>query len=128
MQSPVVTVSDSSRLIEALTNMKDHGYDQVPVVNELGALVGVVSYRWLAEDGHALNEPAARATSIRDVMRQRIELPNGMLQSDPTVMCCALLDYYRLHDFVLVLGTDDTVKGIASLWDALRTLCDCPGD
>ena len=125
MKRPVVTVGDSGRLIEALTRMEDHGFDQVPVVNDLGALVGVVSYRWLAQDGHALNEPAARATPIRDVMRQRIELPEGMLLRDSAVMCCALLDYYRLHDFVLVLGTDDTLEGIASLWDCLSTQCQC---
>ena len=127
MQTRVVTVSDSGKLIEALTQMKDHGFDQVPVVNDLGALVGVISYRWLAQDGHALNDPAARGTPVRDAMRQRIELPEGMLQWDSAVICCALLDYYRLHDFVLVLGTDDTVRGIASIWDALRTLCDCAG-
>ncbi len=122
METEVETVRGDETLDRALDAMRDNSYDQVPVVDEHGSLTGVICHRWLIEDRHALNPPAARSTRIRNVMRQREELPSRMvLQEDANV--CDLLDYYYNHDFVIVVGEGDRVAGIAQLWDVARTFC-----
>ena len=123
METDVETVSGEDRLVTALDSMRINGYDQMPVVDERGSLVGVVCHRWLVQDGHGLNAPAARATRTSNVMRRRHELPEGMVLRED-VEVCSLLDYYYHHDFLIVLGEDDRVVGIAQLWDVARKFCD----
>lgn len=122
MESDVETLRGDDRLIKALKTMRERDFDQMPVVDERGSLTGVVCHRWLVQDGHALNAPAARSTLISNVMRRRDEFPPGMvLQED--VKVCDLLDYYYHHDFLIVVGAGDKVVGIVQLWDVARELC-----
>ncbi len=122
MESDVETLRGDDRLIKALETMRERDIDQMPVVDERGSLVGVVCHRWLVQDGHALNAPAARSTLISNVMRRRNELPPGMvLQKD--VKVGDLLGYYYHHDFLIVVGAGDKVVGIVQLWDVARELC-----
>lgn len=124
METDVGTVRGEQFLEEALSAMRENDYDQMPVVDDHGTLVGAVSHRWLVQDGHALNPSAARSTRIRNVMRQLQELPPRMLLRED-VKVCDLLDYYYHHDFVIVVGEGDKVVGIAQLWDVARILCKC---
>lgn len=125
METDVGTVRGEQFLDEALDSMRNNDYDQMPVVDEHGTLVGVVSHRWLVQDGHALNPSAARSTRISNVMRQLQELPPRMVLRED-VSACDLLDYYYDHDFVIVVGEGDSVVGIAQLWDVARAFCDRP--
>lgn len=125
MRTDVARVTDSAVLEDALAIMREKGYDQVPVEHsEDGTLVGVISARWLVEDDISTGPSAARKSIVRDVMRPTLKLPDGMvrLNGDDLVDDDDLEDYYRVHDFILIVDAEDKIKGIAQQWDVKHSV------
>ena len=120
METSVVSVKDDDTLQVALEAMKENGYDQVPVEDgEDGTLVGVISTRWLVEDGIRTELSEAIFPRVCEVMRHRSKLPDGMvcLNGDEPIESKDLDNYYRNNDFILVVDSEDKVSGIAQQWD-----------
>ena len=125
MKTDVVRVKNNDTLQVALEAMKENGYDQVPVEDSIeGTLVGVISTRWLVEDGIRTESSDALSLKACEVMRHTSKLPEEMLRlgGDDPVACKALNDYYEKNDFILIVDKRDKVQGIAQQWDVKQFL------
>ena len=123
MVRKVRCVAADAPLVDAIEKMEKSGYDQVPVVEDhvSGKLVGVVSTRHLMNEGinrekalaHSLlaSEGAFNPFNVKGMVRRR----NGPIGK-------SLLNYYHVHDFLIVVGPGDRVVGIVQLWDIAREL------
>lgn len=120
MKTSVVRVKEDETLQVALEAMRDNGFDQIPVEDSThGTLVGVISTRWLVEDGVPQESFGTSSPRACEVMRHKSKLPEGMVRlgGDDLVACKAIDDYYFNNDFILVVDEEDKIQGIAQQWD-----------
>ncbi|BCJ34036.1 CBS domain-containing protein [Actinocatenispora thailandica] len=90
MSTPVLTVSSDASLVQAARLMHDGAVNHLPVVNETGALVGIVSRGDLLQD-FLRSDAEIRGDVVREVVR-------GALASDPTEI------YVEVDDGIVTLS------------------------
>ena len=111
-------VQASQTLKAALEFMTENRYDQVPVLDvEGGRLVGVLSHQFLSEDRVATTAGPMLGRPVRESMRKRDKLPEGMVTSGgDDLIDAVLMSFLYEHAYVLVEEPEGTLS-IASTWD-----------
>ena len=126
MTGPVVTVRDDTPLKEAARLLVSHGYNVLPVVDDDGSFVGVVSSADLI-DGQILPDPRALlgdvpptsppAELVADVMSK------DPVTVDPTIDAAAIARLMLDRNLYAVPVVDDSrLVGIVARHDVLQTL------
>ena len=109
-----VQVNDSVRKAHAL--MDEFNVDQIPIVNEGGALVGVVTRRRLVH---------IREKEWNEVLVGEIDWPEfdsrALLQESSTLLD-SVIEYLFANDFVLISDGSEKVMGIVTINDVARFL------
>lgn len=125
MVSDVLCVAEDELLTQAIEEMEESGYDQMPVVEDQISrkLVGVVSARHLMHKGIDRKRAQAHRLRARDGAFNPFDV-KGMVRRRNRPISKNLLNYYHRHDFLIVIGPDDRVVGIVQLWDIARELWD----
>ncbi len=104
-----VTISPDASLREAARLMKEHGIGFLPVVDEAGNLVGVLSERDIT---YAFGE-GRENSKVSDVMRRNVI----KVREDNTVaMAARLLSEYGIRHLVVV-DREGKLKGVFSIKD-----------
>jgi signal-transduction protein with cAMP-binding, CBS, and nucleotidyltransferase domain len=116
MTSPVVTVAAGDHLLPAITTMRRHGFDRVPVVDETGRLVGMLGLQdallsLLGCARRLIDElvPDAGLDTLQRVKASEIEIVRQLLDEDtPATTAMALLTEINLelHRRALALAID----------------------
>ncbi len=104
-----ITVSPETSLREAARLMKEHGIGFLPVVDEEGNLVGVLSERDIT---YALGE-GREDSKVADIMRTNII---KVKEDDTVALAARLLSEYGIRHLVVV-DEDGRLKGVFSIKD-----------
>ena len=107
-KEPVIISPDAS-LREAAKLMKEHGIGFLPVVDEEGNLVGVLSERDIA---YAFGE-GRENSKVSEVMRTNVI---KVREDDTVAMAARLLSEYGIRHLVVV-DKDGKLKGVFSIKD-----------
>ena len=118
MVSEPVCVTKETSLDEAIKIIEDKGFDQLPVIldPESKQLVGALT-------SHQVVIWARDWEGSSALVGDAMETPwDGLDRSPQDEMSEELLDYFKIHDFVVVVDDKQHVIGIVQLWDISREL------
>ncbi len=104
-----ITVSPDASLREAARIMKEHGIGFLPVVDQSGNLVGVISERDIA---YALGE-GKENSKVSEIMRTNVI---KVKEDDTVAMAARLLSEYGIRHLVVV-DASGRLKGVFSIKD-----------
>ena len=142
MTPQAIVVNDSARLVEAIRLMDDQGISVVPVVDEQGKLVGILSFGDLVEMMHEIQADLGvlhqvreetrdffikvlihqgDSTFVRDVMTS----PVKTVSSETNLILAAQMLNDRKFHHLPVVDQDDSTVGIISSSDFVRAIADC---
>ena len=123
MTTDVVCVRDDLSVETLTTLLLDEWIGAVPVVDEHGRPIGIVSKTDLLREAHDRGDPtapAARRTTVREVMTP---LALTLSEQTPLARACARMVLERVHRLPVV-DPDGRVVGIFSTTDATRWLAE----
>uniref|UniRef100_A0A7S3GLQ3 Cystathionine beta-synthase n=5 Tax=Palpitomonas bilix TaxID=652834 RepID=A0A7S3GLQ3_9EUKA len=102
LQSPV-TISPSVKLEKAIGLLKEHGFDMLPVVDEAGEILGVVT------EGHLMSLLAQGKVALQDAVDKA--LFKGFKTVDVSTSLGSLSKLFDRDHFVLVANSQQYVSG-----------------
>ena len=119
----LLTVQDDQPAWEALELLSDHGFSQLPVLDELGLLVGIFTWESFSKRVLQLRASAVSVSDlpVRECMNMQYKLiaPGTYIDTEG--------EDWANKDFVLV-GTKEKVEGIltlADIWGVLNDFAEC---
>ncbi len=104
-----ITISPNASLREAAKLMKEHGIGFLPVIDEEGNLVGVLSERDIT---YAFGE-GRENSKVSEVMRKNVI---KVREDDTVAMAARLLSEYGIRHLVVV-DREGKLKGVFSIKD-----------
>ena len=129
MTRGVVTVMPDLSLADAAAIFLDSGISGAPVVDDSGAVVGVLSqFDFLFKEAGSLTLSLASATYQADVCKMLGETVRSAMTSDPITVAgsatmqeaAALMVRKRLNRLPVVSGDEGELVGILSTRDVMR--------
>jgi len=127
MTSDVVTISETSSLADALDLLSDLEIRHLPVVNESGEVVGMISDRDLRALGLSMTsdlESLEKARRRLDVAVSTI-MSSDVLSIEPSADATEIIDLLleeRVGAVPVIDGDNDELVGIVSYVDVLRAI------
>lgn len=143
MTAQVISVRPDTPLMEAAELLAKHGFDGVPVVEDGGKLVGILTEYDLISKGSAIHLPTFQkiiqnmgvygkdkshfkkdfediaALKVKDVMNNDpLTLPEGASYEDAVA---AFRDHHRVNP-IPVINNERKVVGVVSRYDILKPL------
>ena len=127
MTSPVVSVAGSAVLPAVARSLDDHGISAVAVVDDAGALLGVVSRTDLVRVGRlqaGVNYKASALTlpdtKARDLVAEAQRTPLTVTPSTPLRAAARLMIEQRVHRLFVVEGS--ALAGVISTYDMMSVV------
>lgn len=113
-QGNVVVVQKNDGIATALDLMIEHDFSQLPVVDEKGTLLGMITYESILRAVRSFNTKLDQL-SVRDAM---VAAPSHAREDD----LFDLLDELKLTNAVVIVEPEGYVTGIVTSYDAARFL------
>lgn len=116
---------DDYTVRQALEKMKHHGYSAIPVINQEGKYIGVVSegdFLWYLVDGEAGEIVKTDIKNVEDVL---ISEALDIQRPEPasiTATADDLLEYAMKQNFVSVVDDSNSFIGIVTRQDIIKYL------
>jgi CBS domain-containing protein len=114
-QSDLTTVKENDTATYALDLMIENDYSQLPVVDSVGRLTGIVTYQSIIQAARSF-EVKADELHIRDVTQTNIK------SFDIEDNLFDLLDEIKKNNAVVIIEPDETPIGIVTSYDAAEFL------
>ncbi|RPI93708.1 MAG: CBS domain-containing protein [Chloroflexi bacterium] len=113
-QGNVVIIRKDDTITMALDLMMEYDFSQLPIVDENGMLLGIVTYESILRAARSFNAKL-EALSVRDAL---VNAPIHYREDD----LFDLLDELKLADAVVIIEPEGYVTGVATSYDASRFL------
>lgn len=130
MTSKVITISEDTKILEALDRMKEHKFHRLPVVRN-NKMIGLITEEIIQENSpstatslsiHEMNYLLTK-TTVGDIMRKQVVT----IKADDLLEAAAALMLENNVSVLPVVENKDTVVGIITDKDLFRAFIDVMG-